>query len=289
MSDTKYKKPYYGIKLDLAQVGVDIRLNDIPIYFDDQKGQLTVDLPAPASIIDGENELKIIAFTPYLDEANKEKMDVFLPGAVVTVELYVQEIDGPANKKEILSSLSIRFNDEHLVEISNPENTHNNSINLSTKEKAIATQIFNIESSFPRWAWQDGQTITDTKDNFDSLMIAYKEIHDALASKDKKNVFSLYDARASETAIAYHLSDTNEGHRKISTGQDMENNDLELYTFWEKDMVLDIYANGKLARVIGNTEPSIQPIIFLDRDSGNLHLHKFGFYKSTDGKWILIR
>jgi len=120
-------------------------------------------------------------------------------------------------------------------------------------------------------------------------MMAYKEIYDALASKDKKKLFSLYDTRASEVATAYHLADVNEGHRKISTGQDMNNSDLELYTFWEKNMILDIYANGKLARIIGNTAPTIQPIIYLDRDAGLLHKHKFGFYKSVDGKWILIR
>lgn len=287
-TNAKYKKPYYGIKLDLAQVGVDIRLNDIPIYYDDQKGQLTVDLPASSSIIDGKNELKIIAFPPFLDNKNKERMDEFLPGSVVTIELYVQELDDSDNKKEILSTLAIKFNEEHLTEIIS-NNDDLSAIKYDTITKSITTRSIDIESPFVHWAWQDGQPIKDSEESYNSLLLAYKDIYDALSNKDKSTLLSLYNEKAKEAAIAYHLNGAEEGHKKISTGVDMNNNDLELYTFWKKNMVLDVYANGYLARIIGDTAPSIQPIIYLDRDARILHKHKFGFYKSNSGKWVLIR
>ena len=288
MANPKYIKPYYGIKLDLAQIGVDIRLNDIPVYYDNDKGQLTVDLPASGSVIDGNNELSISVFTPFIDESHTERMDKLLPGSLVTAELYVQELDDPTNKKETLTILSIKVNSKHIAEVVNFD--ENNPINItnSSDNTITATQNVNISSPFPRWKWQDGMTITNTKENFDSLLLAYKEIYAALSEKNKPVLLDLYKLKAKEAAISYHLP-VDDGHKKISTGEDMENPELELYTFWEKDMILDVYANGKLARIIGDTAPSIQPIIYLDRSAGILHKHKFGFYKSDQGKWTLAR
>jgi len=287
MSDTKYKKPYYGIKLDLAQVGVDIRLNDIPIYYDDQKGQLTVDLPAPTSIINGENELKLTAFTPYLNSKNKEKMNVFLPGAVASIQLYVQETDDPSNKKEILSSIFIKFNDENLVEVVDSENAQENIINYSSKDKAIVTQKVNIHNYSTRWAWQDGQTITDTKDNYNSLMLAYKEIHNALLNKDKEKVFSLYHERAREVTIAYHLNNISEGHKKINTAENINDNSLELIEFWDEGMSLKLYGNDKLASIVDADGDS--PIVYYIKESELVKVQNLMFYKDSNNKWVLIR
>ena len=287
MAETKYKKPYYGIKLDLAQVGVDIRLNDIPIYFDEEKGQLSIDLPAPNSIINGKNELKIIAFTPYIDDENK--MEHFLPGSEVKASLYVQEYDDPKNKKEILTSISLTFNDKHKVEITNisDSNLKDAEIKESTSTKAIVTRCVKVDSGFPQWQWQKGKLIDNTDDNFTSLLKSYKNIYDAFKNKNTKQIFDIYEQKAKEISIAYHLKNTQEGHNKISTGIDMMDDELELYEFWTEGMVLDIYANGRLARIIN--EDTTQPIIFIDRSAGSIHTHKLGFYKNTNNEWILIR
>ena len=286
----KYKNPYFGINLDLAQVGVDIRLNDIPVYYDDQKGQLSVDLPAPEAVINGTNELKIIAFTPFLDQSNKQKMDKFLPGSEVTATLYVQETDD--DSKKILTSISIQIDQHHKVEViksTDGESDAMASIISSSEDLAVVTRSVNIDSPFPRWAWQDGQTIENSDENYSGLLQAYRDVYEALASGDITRMYDLYSERASEIAIAYHLDDASEGHRKINTGEDARNPELELYKFWDKNMILDIYANGKLARIIGSTAPTIQPIVYLDRGAGILHKHKFGFYKNKEGKWIMIR
>ena len=286
MAETTYKKPYYGIKLDLAQVGVDIRLNDIPIYYDDEKGQLNIDLPAPSSVINGNNELKIIAFLPYIDDENKMKS--FLPGSEVTASLYVQEYNDPENKKEILTSISIKFNDENeVIIIDKDNNTEKASIKSITDNKVIITRSVNINSKFPQWQWESGQLISNTKENFNTLLNAYKKIYTSFKNKNIDEIFKLYDERAKETTIAYHLNGISEGHKKISTGDDVGDTTLELYDFWIDDMKLDIYANGKLARIIN--EDTTQPIIFVDREAGAIHAHKFGFYKNNNDEWIMIR
>ena len=286
MAETTYKKPYYGIKLDLAQVGVDIRLNDIPIYYDDTKGQLTVDLPAPSSVINGDNELKIIAFPPFIDDENK--MEKFLPGSEVNATLYVQEYDDQDNKKEILTSISIKFNDKSKVDIVDTNNDFEKAnIKSNTTTKAIVTRSVKINSGFPQWEWESGKLLTNTKENFSTLLQAYKEIYSSFKNKNTDNVFRLYNNRAKEVSIAYHLNNISDGHTKISTGEDMNDPDLKLHDFWDQNMMLDIYANGKMARIVD--QDNDQPILFVDKDSGTLHLHKFGFYKNKNNKWIMIR
>ncbi|RDH83849.1 MAG: hypothetical protein DIZ80_06860 [endosymbiont of Galathealinum brachiosum] len=289
MTKTKYKKPYYGIKLDLAQVGVDIRLNDIPVYYDDEKGQLTVDLPAPSSVINGKNTLKIIAFPPYIDDENK--MDKFLPDSVVTATLYVQEIDDPDNNKEIITSISIKFSDNSTAEIINTNETEYNEDQVvllqNTTRETVVSRSVEFESGFPDWEWQDGKNIENNSDNFNSLMNTYKNIHTIFTDKNQSEVFNIYDIRAKEIATAYHLADPKEGHLKISTGSDMNDPSLALHEFWTEGMKLEIIANGKMARITDTDKD--QPILFIDKESGTLHLHKFSFYKSNNDEWIMIR
>ena len=67
----------------------------------------------------------------------------------------------------------------------------------------------------------------------------------------------------------------------------MNDTSLKLHDFWEQNMFLDVYANGKMARIIDADND--QPILFVDEESGTLHLHKFGFYKNKEDKWIMIR
>jgi len=288
MAESKYKKPYYGIKLDLTQVGVDIRLNDIPIYYDDEKGQLSVDLPATTSVINGKNELKIIAFPPYIDDENK--MDKFLPGAEVSVTLYVQEYDDQSNTKETLSNISIKYNNDHKAEILTSSYDSEQSeakFIKNTTNSTIVNRTAEFKSGFPTWQWQSGVDIENTKDNFNTLLSAYKNIYSSFKEKNSAKVKDLYKNRAKETAIAFYLENIEQGHSKISTGEDMNDPSLKLHDFWLENMFLDIFANGKMARIIDKDND--QPILFVDKESGTLHLHKFGFYKNKNNEWILIR
>ena len=286
MAQTIYKKPYYGIKLNLVDVGVDIRLNDIPIYFDEEKGQLSVDLPAPSSIINGDNELKIIAFLPYIDDENK--MEKFSAGSEVNISLYIQEYDDPENKKEILSKISIKFNEKNeAILIDTDKNPVKATFKLNNNEKVIATRHISINSNFPKWQWESGQKILDNEENYNSLLKAYKEIYTSFKNNDTDKIFKLYANRAKEVTTAYYLSDISEGHNKISTGKDVSDSSLELYDFWTEGMKLDVYADGKMARIIN--KDTTQPIIFVDREAGAIHTHKFGFYKNKENKWVMIR
>ena len=105
MSDKNYKQPFYGVDLEVLDVGVEVRVNDIPIYRDEQRGQLKVELPAPDAIINGTNTLSIQAILPYLDQRGAERSEVFEPTANIRATLFVQELNG--TEKEISTALEL--------------------------------------------------------------------------------------------------------------------------------------------------------------------------------------
>ena len=275
--------PYYGIDIDLHNVGVDIRVNDIPVYFDDSKGQLTVEIPTPDSIIDGQNTISINAFLPI-------KTTEYEEGAYVTITLFQQDLAQDSNEKIKLSTATLKLDNVNAIAhiedyVSNQKDAPDVKLN---KDKSVFLKVnTSINSPYPRWEWQDGQLIQDNQNNQDSLIEAYQVIHDALASKDLVKLKKQYSTRSNEIAIAYNLPDEDAGHRKLSVGDDMLNDELELRDLFTKNMTLHVLANGKLARI--STPRNTQPIYYLQENPRLLHLYKFMFYLNDKNEWVMIR
>jgi hypothetical protein len=283
MANAADKQLYYGVDIDLHNVGVDIRVNDIPVYFDDSKGQLIVEIPVPDSIIDGENTLSINTFLPI-------KTSVYEEGAYATVTLFQQDLAIKNSKKIKLSTVTLKLDNQNAI-ASVEDYVHEQkgvpTVQLNQDKSAFVQVSTTISSPFPRWAWQDGKTIEDNQVNYDSLVQAYQKIHNALATKDLAELKRLYSKRSNEIAIAYHLADEEAGHEKLSVGVDMTNDALELRDLYTKNMKLYVFCGGKLARI--STHRNTQPIYYLQENPRLLHLYKFMFYLNEDNEWIMIR
>ena len=288
MSSLANSVPYFGVDIDLHNVAVDVRVNDIPVYFDEKRGQLTVEVPAPGSIVDGENTLSLVTGFPY------EKSNIaqsYEEGAYASVTLFRQDGD---SAKENLSSIMVKFTPDG-IELAETQNyltkkKSNPELVLSKNGEVVLNESVNVKSPFPRWAWQDGKNIENNQENYDSLVETYREIHTAMAAKDAVKIEQLYAQRAKETALAYSLPGEKEGHKKISTGKDMTNDKLSLYQFRTdyKEIRLDVFANGKMARILNNRRRH-QPILFTEPAARLMHFHKFSFYLNKDNQWVMIR
>ena len=288
MVNLEKNKLYYGVDIDLHNVGVDIRVNGVPVYFDDEKGQLTVEVPAPDSIIDGKNTLSVKAFLPYDDS---EEVESYVDGAYIKATLFQQDLSNSDSDKIKISTIFIKLMNEK-VQLS----TENFITPISqiaseysmNEDKSFETSVdANIDSPFPQWQWLNGKIIENNKENYTSLLQKYQEIYDALNDKDLSKLKELYSNRSEETAIAYHLIDRAAGHQKLSVGVDMNNNELELYDFHNENMTLQILASGRLARI--SDDIGAQPILYIQKDGSAVHLYKFMFYLNDKGEWVMIR
>ncbi len=285
---TNYEQSIFSLEFNIYGTGVEIRLNDIPVYYHDAQGQVSSQKPIPESIIDGENVLTIKSFP--LEEDGCE----YQPGAYVEAVISVRKKNAPLNDAKTLLQLKLNPTNpkENLLDNTLAKLGNSARVILEGCDKqVVAERRIHINSPFPRWAWQNGQAIDNTPDNFDTLLTIYKEIWSALDSGDKGKVRELYDFAAQEFAWAYHYQDKKHGHRIMNTGGLIGDEDWKLGSmskFLEKfDYHLDIFSNGKMARILDQKNRS--PIVYLSRRAKIINIQKFVFYKNKAGEWVMIR
>lgn len=279
---------YYGVDIDLHNVGVDIRVNDLPVYFDDEQGQLTTEIPVPDTIVNGENQLSVDIFLPY-DNASESQTTSYPEGAYLTATLFEQDLSSSDSSKTKLTSISLSINDLDVLVTTQDfikEYKKSSTIKLEGDNVLIKSSV-NISSPFPRWAWQDGNIIENTSKNYDSLLSKYQEIHNVLTRKDLIKLKTLYTQRSQEISYAYNLTNLEAGHQKLSVGNDMSNVNLELNELFIDGMKLEILGDGKIARITNDLKA--QPIFYFDESTQAFHLYKFMFYLNDQNEWVMIR
>lgn len=155
---------------------------------------------------------------------------------------------------------------------------------VNNEKQTIAERRTNISSPFPRWAWQDGQIIENTSENFNSLFAVYKKVWDTLSSGKMDEIRKLYDPAAQEFASAYHYQDKKHGHRIMNTGGLVNDSDWGLADINKlinkRKYEIDIYANGRMAQIIELTASKRSPIVYYNKNVKMLNIQKFGFYKN---------
>ena len=283
-----YSQPTFSLEFNIYGTGAEILLNDIPVYYHDAEGQTASQKPIPESIIDGENVLTVKTFTFEEDDYK------YLPGAYLEAAITVREKDAPLNKGVSLLQLKLNLTNpkDKLFEGSVAKYGDKEPVILEYSDRHVLVERRTaIQSPFPRWAWQDGQVIEDTPENFDSLLAVYKEIWAALNEGDKACVQVLYDPAAQEFALAYHYQDKKHGHRIMNTGGLINDDDWVLGDMSkiidDAGFRLDINAHGRLVQITDEFDRT--PIIYLNKNVEMLNIQKFGFYKNKAGEWVMIR
>lgn len=283
-------KPIFYLKFTHANTDMEVRLNDIPVLELDSSGTTSSEKPVPETIVDGENDL-VVTLSPLEDEEG-------LSGNNSSAEasLIVREKDAALSQYETLIHLHIDAAEDEsdVLAKCNEENGESPPVLVEYNNQVLAAKrSTTINPPYPRWEWQDGVSIEDTQENYNELLEQYKKIHTALSNGDMDVIKDLYSAAANEFASAYHYDDVEEGHRIINTGEFADDSDWELGSI-EASIDggladrLDIYANGKLARIVDADGDEL--LIAYRRTDGELFsFQKFGFYKSKQGEWIMIR
>ncbi len=298
----EFKQPEFTLELSVTGIGVDVKINDISIEFDAMGGHSTMTYDVNESVISGINELKVIVF-PYFEEHEDGivQSKQYHDEAEVKATLLVNEKG--EKQKIVLSQIflkpSLPLNSDVVVN-SNAQGKMQDVVlddmsqpisfpGIVLNKQIVATQkSIPVQKNHPRWEWQDGKEILNTKENFDSLLTFYKEIYNAYKANDKMKLLEYYDHAASEFSVAYYLKGgKQEGHKFIETGDVLDNPEFELYDFYTEDVKLDIFANGKLARIID--AGFYHPVVFVHKTKDLIYTLKFGFYKNKQNEWVMIR
>ncbi len=284
-----YKQPLFSLEFSVYGAGADIRLNDIPVYYHDVRGQVSSQKPVPESIIDGENVLVIKSFP--LEENDNQ----YQKGAYIEAIISVREKNAPLNDNEPVLQLKLNPADSEDVFFEGSLSKVGDMLPVilsHTNKQTVVERRTYIKSPYPRWAWQDGKTIEDTPENFDSLLEKYKEIWGILNSGNMKEINQIYDLAAQEFSWAYHYQANKYGHRLMNTGGLVGDDEWQLgdinKILKKVNFRITIYANGKLAHLLDEDgEPSL--ITYLNKKVKMINTQKFSFYKNKADEWIMIR
>lgn len=283
-------KPIFYLKFNNANADLEVRLNDIPVLELDSPGTTTSEKPVPENILDGENTLSV-SVKPL--EEGTTLSDTAL---AIDVSLIAREKGAPLDKYRTIIDIKIDTSEEPERILSRSHEKYGKSPPeiVKSEEKELRVQRpADIDSPFPRWAWQDGKTIVENDNNYNTIIEEYKNVYDALNSKEIDKIRSVYEEAAREFAAAYHYDDPMHGHRIMDTGSLAMDDDWALgniQKLFDKNVpfYLDIYAKGKLARLVNERETEAF-IVFYNKKLSLYSYQKFGFYKTKDGDWIMIR
>ncbi len=305
---TNYRKAWFTIEFEAQQMGLDIRVNDIPVFNIDNTGLMTLEVPINQFIINGDNEIKVIAH-PLFDE-DDEQMDDFVAGTKVEVGLYIRDDGEPAEKRKLIDKVLIRpdlayldSTHEAVDRFSGEEGSENNTEQKVTRDahvldypgygnfkKQVVTtwDVKNVSTNFPRWAWQDGKEIIDDEATYNSLLAAYKVLYDAFQEKDLHKIEDILHTHSSERAVAFHLKDAEAGFDNLSLERFIDHPTIKLHgELFVEYTKLDIFGNNKLARIMSGAHT--QPIAFIDEETDQPYLPQFIWYKNSNNEWIQIR
>ena len=289
LADTSYKQPMFSLEFNVYGTGVEIKLNDIPVYIHEDQGQTSSQKPIPESIVDGVNVLTVKSFPL---ESNGYK---YQKGAYIEATITVREKNEPLNSGEAILHLKLNPTNvkEKILDGTSSNVGGEPAIVLTHSDKQITVErSAGIKSPFPRWAWQDGQVIEDTPENFNSLLEKYKEIWKALNSGSVDEITRLYDMAAQEFAWGYGYKDKKNGHRIMNTAGFFGDDEWVLgdieKVLAKRTYKIRIYGNGLMAKIL-DTQYRKSPIAYLNPTNGLVSFQKFGFYKNKAGEWIMIR
>ncbi len=305
---TSYKKAWFTVEFEAQQMGLNIRLNDIPVFNIDNAGFMTLEVPVNQYILNGDNEIKVIAHPLFDDEG--EQTESYVSDTEVKVGLYVREDGESSENRKLIDQVLIKPEVAYIEDPSTPVAKFIGSVSdenhtplviskdaqildypdygIFKKQVVTTWGIKNIKTTFPRWAWQDGLDISDNKSTYESLLQAYEKLHQAFARHDLEAVKSIVRYNSRERAIAFHLDNEEAGFENLSLEKYINHPTIKLYEELALDGAkLEILANGMLARIMDGGD--IQPILFVNHETELFYQPQFLWFLNKQNNWIQIR
>ena len=265
---------YYFITGEFGHAKLELRVNDIPVFKDAASDIAVVTVPVNHALISQKNTIKI-SLSP--DKSGKFRSES-------TVQLHITRAastDGRTNKK-IIRTLDLK-------NLSDKNTKADSSFILNRNGKSLdVTTELDLGKVFPTWGWQEGVTIKTSKENFESLLAEYRSIHALLDKKDSKALEKKLALKIDDFQKYNFIKSAEDAKKKVTYNELFNEPSNKLIPLWEKNMNLQVFANGKLARIADPDGDS--PIVFLmGEKGGTAFVVKLIFMKDKSGNWKVVR
>lgn len=271
----KPMQQFFYLHGQFSEVKVEIRVNDIPVLVDGTEDMSSVSMPINDALVSGQNTVDVM-LTP--SGANAK----FTSACSMSLEIIRSASMTRSAERHAIGSLDIEdCSDTKALSQRYPGVTQSNN-RMTYSIKIDAGDIF------PRWAWQDGLDIKQDQAEFDSLLKAYSDIHALFQAKDAKALEQRLSLKTDEFKQCFFAESIDAAKKRVLYTELLQDKSAKLQPLWKKNMQLQLFAHGKLARIADPDGDS--PIIFLTGESGNTaYVVKLIFMKNQHGDWVVVR
>jgi hypothetical protein len=215
------KTKLFFVDGEFRKSSIEIRVNDIPMFLESTEDYSVFSIPVNSALVAGKNNIKI-TISPEND-ANE-----FSKNSQLKISIFKKENVAPGGRKTEINSIS--FNDLSCID----KESHPKFKIISLGNKLEIITDFNVGNIFPRWAWQDGSTISDTRQEYDSLIKAYERLHKLLESKNKTQLDITLKIKIKDFAEYNFTQSTDIARNKVAYDNLLDDQDAKLLPLWEK-------------------------------------------------------
>lgn len=277
---------YFILKVGVCFCRCDIRVNDVPLLTQDlSRSRVDIELPLNQHVFTGDNTISFRLLPAQASEqAPSQSLDS--PHVECSIELLRRPYGAPGPDTS-LASIVYRGGSSEPFAASSGDAPGVGPLQ-SVSEPALAAGVRQVllATAFPEWRWVRAPVIESGPVTARDLLAEYRAFWSALAAKDTAALRATLASNAREMMAAYYLPDLDDAWRVIGVDELLRNPDAELKPM-PADLKLELYANGRLARLV--TDEGDSPIRFFEGDTGLEAFITAGFCKGPSGQWVMIR
>lgn len=283
-----YDEPqYFTLKIGVCFCRCEVRVNDIPVLVEDVSGsRVDIEMPLNLHVFTGENTL-FVKLLPAQMSDQSPTLGLDNGNVECVVELVRRPYGRDTSERTVLTSIEFRGALPEPFSTSSAEVPGVSPLQSAyePRERAVAARTVNLVTQFPEWRWVKAPAIEPGQPVLRDLIAEHQRFWASLRAKDTADLRAHMAANAREVQAAYYLRDLDDAYRVIGIEELLRNPDAELKPM-PSDLKLDVFANGRLARLV--TDRGDSPIAFRENDTGLDAFLGAWFCRSATG-WVMIR
>jgi hypothetical protein len=254
------------MKMSISAMRINIKINDIPMYQNNDIFPLHLDMPINQWLKSGENRIVVNC-----DSGNNEPFD---EGSKINIKIYSQDYDDLSSDESVIWEISNVYTKEE------PD--------TDIPKELRVDETFNINFHIKTLYWESCLNINNNQATIQEILDILKQHYPSFRDKNVDEIVDITSFRNND--IAKSIFKTGTEYNEI-TRRDFsllfDDSGWEIEEFLTDEIKLNVYGLNKLAEVKNKWNTS--PIVYVDKETGVPVLLNFLFCKHPEDGWKLIR
>ena len=266
------EEPYFTIDLQTNSITYGLRFNDVPLC--NGSSNIETELPLNLWAFTGRNEIAVVIKDKLVDVSELD------------IGLYVRDISADYAEAIKIANLNVGVVEGTLVTVDIEEypGSEKPVVNQLKSGSYVVRQGVNLETPYSEWTWLTSNVIANNDATYKELLAEYTSFHRLLKSRNIEAIEVCMAHPLQDYMASYYISDYQEAVDDFEVSDLAADPDVELVDIGQEEFSLQVFAKGRLARLVDKKRKS--PIKFI-QSGGTVYIDFM--YCRTDSGWLQIR